>query len=238
MCMRIGITYTGSEMIHANYDGWLRQGGLEVVILSEDRGNLGELDRCDGLVLSGGRDIHPQFYNSEKTDYPGANDFDIERDRFEIDCFEKAVSMSLPVLAICRGLQLVNCALGGTLIQDLGQLNGTHRADGIDKQHGVVVAKGTLLSEVTNNIQEGTTNSAHHQAIDLLAKDLAVNCRATDGTIEGVEWSQSKGKPFLLCVQWHPERMDKLGLGNSPLAAGLLKRFVTEVGNNQKHLRV
>ncbi len=112
------------------------------------------------------------------------------------------------VLGVCRGLQLINVHLKGTLIQDLGvEGDQTHMAGGgADKQHKVVVEEGTLLREVVGG-KGGVANSAHHQAVGRLGTGLRVNCRAEDGTIEGLEWADPAGKPFMLAVQWHPERM-------------------------------
>jgi putative glutamine amidotransferase len=120
-------------------------------------------------------------------------------------------------------------------VQDLGEeADARHENEaGVDKQHSVSVLPGTLLREVVG-MGGGVANSAHHQAIDRLGEGLIVNCRAADGTIEGIEWAQPSGKPFMLAVQWHPERMYVNGVGDEPLWRGVIERFVREVGKGMR----
>src|SRR6266700_838598 len=111
--MKIGLTYTGSEKKHLNYVNWLKgNDAIEIVELSADRNNLNEVQSCNGLVLSGGIDVHPKFYNNTELNYPGAEGFNVERDQFEMDVFNLSQQKQLPVLGICRGLQFINCLLG------------------------------------------------------------------------------------------------------------------------------
>ena len=179
--------------------------------------------------MSGGRDIHPKFYKSKKLNYPSAKDFDENRDRFEISLFELAQQIHIPVLGVCRGLQLINCILGGNLHQDLGKsLNKIHRFENNDKAHGVNIVAGTLLDRIVLH-DRCVINSAHHQAVKRVGKGLTVNCIADDGTIEGFERADGTGKPFLLAVQWHPERMFKFQLENSPLSKNIRDHFIEEI---------
>jgi putative glutamine amidotransferase len=219
--MKIGLTYTGNERSHSNYVKWLESAGsVEVVRLSYEQGNLTELENCDGLVLSGGIDVHPSFYNSTKHDFPFGGEFDLNRDQFEKECFELAQQKNMPVLGICRGLQFINCLFGGDLIQDLGELNQIHKG-GPDKNHNVKLDDNSLLEKIAQT-PEGSVNSSHHQAIGKLGPGLKINCRAEDGTIEGIERAES-GRPFLLAVQWHPERMPNL---ESPLSKNIRDHFL------------
>ncbi len=231
--MKIGLTYTGTEEKHNNYVKWLQSSSAkpEIVTLSAEKNNLNELKDCDALVLSGGVDMHPEFYNSSSTEYPNAPEkgFQRERDLFEIAAFEFAQKNNLPVLGICRGMQLMNCALKGDLEQDIGKLNPRHKAENlVDKKHEIRVEPDSVLSEIADegNFQ---VNSAHHQRIKKLSKDLKMNAIADDGTIEGVEWADKKGKPFLLGVQWHPERMYKFELQDSPLSKNLREHFISAI---------
>ncbi len=229
--MRIALTYTGSEEKHNNYVQWLTgNDAIEVIKISAEENNLKAVSESDALVLSGGRDIQPQFYNSTQTNYPNApQNFDEARDAFEIAVFQLAEEKHLPVLGICRGLQLVNCIQGGTLLQDLGEgVNEKHKAAGNDKLHRIHIQEHTLLQEITQ-VESTWVNSAHHQAIDQLGKALRVNCWAEDGTIEGVEWEEPSGKPFLLCVQWHPERMFQWQLEKAPTSQAIRYGFFNAI---------
>jgi putative glutamine amidotransferase len=125
---------------------------------------------------------------------------------------------------------LINITLKGDLVQDLGIAgDGVHEANaGIDKQHGVLIESGSLLAEVTEH-SSGEVNSAHHQAIGQLGEGLRINSFADDGTIEGIEWAEPAGRPFLLAVQWHPERMLANGFEDVFLYRAIRDRFVEEV---------
>ncbi|HEY4148144.1 MAG TPA: gamma-glutamyl-gamma-aminobutyrate hydrolase family protein [Chitinophagaceae bacterium] len=227
--MKIALTHTGSSDKHSYYLDWLKGiEGVELVVISARLNNLHEMDSSDALVLSGGTDVHPNYYGSTKLDYPGYQKFDEKRDVFEIAAFNIAQQRQLPVLGICRGSQLINCILGGDLRQDLGtELNKIHEGTP-DKQHPVQIEPGTLLHDITGS-DTAEINSAHHQAIGRPGKGLKVNGHAKDGTIEGIEWADSTGKPFLLGVQWHPERMFKLKLQHTPASQKIRERFVEEI---------
>ena len=226
--MKIGLTYTGEERKHQNYVNWLKgTDDIEIVKLSAEDKNLDTLNNCDALVLSGGIDIDPAITRGS-TDYPNRPErFQPERDSFEKALYKQAIENNLPVLGICRGMQLVNVLEGGTLIEDLGTRNGRHKKEGItDKAHRVEINSGTLLHEIVNT-EKGDINSAHHQAIDKLGPALQSNSVSDDGTIEGLEWKDKTGKPFLLCVQWHPERMFQFP--GSPLSVNIRNRFIEEI---------
>jgi putative glutamine amidotransferase len=230
--MKIGLTYTGSPEKHRNYVGWLKsdEEKVEVIRLSIDDPGA-SIGDCDALVLSGGVDIHPELYGGGMV-YPHSPEggWQRERDLFEIAVFKFALDHKMPVLGVCRGLQLINISLRGTLIQDLGEeKDGTHEnVKGTDKEHVVLVDEGTLLYDIAEE-REGAANSAHHQAIDKLGEGLAVNCRAGDGTIEGIEWADTAGKPFMLAVQWHPERMFTNQFKDRRLYKSIRDRFITEI---------
>jgi len=240
--MKIGLTYTGFQHKHKNYINWLKgNDDIEVIRLSVEDDNATVLNDCDGLVLSGGIDSDPIFYNGSK-DYPNKPEegWNTQRDLFEMSLYKSALKNDIPVLAVCRGMQLVNVLQGGTLTQDLGHLNTRHKAvEEVDRDHEITIEKNSLLEEIVR-IPTGKINSAHHQCIDELGEGLMVNCLAEDGTVEGMEWKEKEGKPFLLCVQWHPERMYKFHLEDSPLSKNIRNRFIEEIkksiaGKNENH---
>lgn len=162
------------------------------------------LERMDGLILTGGPDICPGFYGQEST--PGIRDIDYNRDVVEIALVQKALAMGLPVLGICRGVQLINVALGGTLHQDVSRvfpevLEHVQRAPKKVNTHQVHISENTKLISILDD-PSVWVNSHHHQAVAEPAPELTVSARAKDGVIEAVENSDH---PFFVGVQWHPE---------------------------------
>jgi len=231
--MRIGLTYTGTEPKHGNYVRWLQgeAAEIEVVRLSAEDGNLEAVSTCDGLVLSGGVDIHPDYYGGKKEYVKApAGGWKPERDAFERAALERAWAEGLPVLGVCRGLQMINVCRQGTLIQDLGEAGDERHENvaGTDKRHPVILEKDSLLREIAG-AGKGEANSAHHQSIDMLGEGLRVNCRAEDGTIEGIEWDEPAGKPFLLGIQWHPERMFINRFADTFLYERIRERYIYEI---------
>ncbi|HKO82407.1 MAG TPA: gamma-glutamyl-gamma-aminobutyrate hydrolase family protein, partial [Chitinophagaceae bacterium] len=234
--MKIGLTYTGDNEKHQNYINWLKSNDdISIVVLSEEESNVDQLKDCDGLVLSGGLDIYPSFYGNKTTNYPNSpKEFQKRRDEFEMAAFQYMQEKNKPVLGVCRGLQLINCIYNGSLKQDIGEdSNKIHKAvveNKIqkDKAHGVDVERGTLLHAILQ-ADRLVVNSAHHQSIDQLGKGLKINCYSDDGLIEGFEREHTDEKPFLLAVQWHPERMYKFNMEDSPVSKAIRNRFIEEV---------
>lgn len=192
------------------------------------------LDRVDGLVLTGGLDVDPKEYG-QAADPSMSVEVDAERDALELPLVREAVRRDLPVLAICRGMQVLNVALGGTLIQDLdvertGRQAWTHqqRKSRPDASHDapiheVDVASGSRLREIAGAERLGV-NTFHHQAIDKAAPGLAVTARAVEpdkpALIEAVE---APGCRWVLGVQWHPERMWRTAPAHRRLFAELVR---------------
>lgn len=231
MKKRIGISYT--ELSFQAYWDWFTAADLgddlELVELSFEKNDREAIASCDGFVLTGGVDVHPVFYGGAEA-YPNKTEPLLpQRDRFEKRLFLYAKQHGLPVLAICRGLQLVNVLQGGRLLQDLDEKNNGHRRENEkDKCHPVCMVTGTMLHAIVGN-DEGVVNSAHHQAADTakIGDELCVSAVADDGTIEAMEWKESAGKGFLLCVQWHPERMAEKD--SSPFSQKIKNGFLNAV---------
>jgi len=186
------------------YQALLAAGALPVVIPSmEDCSTLGEyLDRLDGFLFTGGRDVPPQAYGQSK--HPQTEECDPRRFACDRLLAELVRERAIPVLAICLGMQLLNVAYGGTLIQHL-ETGILHTAidGGNDALHSIVVEEDSLLHHVLGS-SGLEVNSAHHQAVDRLAPGLRVLATAPDGTVEAV---QKTDRRFFLGVQWHPERI-------------------------------
>lgn len=166
------------------------------------------LSKLDGIVFSGGVDVHPIFYNQEPLS--GLGKVDLERDEFEILMIKKCVTKDIPFFGICRGLQIINCAFGGTLYQDIDcQIDEgyliQHSQNFKDKygNHTIKIKEDSFLYEIYG--KNGFVNSYHHQAIKDLAYDLEAVAWSFDGLVEAVNL-RSNSKCF--AVQWHPERME------------------------------
>jgi putative glutamine amidotransferase len=198
MKKRVGLTYSEALKIGA-YVGALAAAGLEVVPI--EAGSAQGLEGLDGLVLSGGIDLNPELYGQAR--HPEADEPNDARDELELRLLKQALEKDLPVLAICRGMQLLNVAAGGTLEQHIEE-RGVHRRYDVAKPlpvHKVLVEQGSQLAEILG-AGEAAVNSRHHQAVASLGKGLTISARAEDGVIEGIEMP---GKRFAVAVQWHPE---------------------------------
>jgi len=163
------------------------------------------LDRLDGLLLSGGVDVDPDLFDEEP--HPKLRRVDRERDDLELALTREALRRDLPILAICRGIQVLNVATGGTLIQDIpSAIAGGERHDCPEPRsrrvHEIETEPGTQLHDILGE-ETVSVNSFHHQAVGRLGDGLVASARCPeDGVIEGLE---GPGGPFVVGVQWHPE---------------------------------
>jgi putative glutamine amidotransferase len=186
-----------------------RMGGTPLLVTpAHDDASIGRiLGLADGLVLTGGEDVDPSFYGQEP--HPKLSTVNRERDVMELAALRIALKRQMPVLAICRGHQLLNVAMGGTLFQDLP----TDRAKGVLHEQDAPINKRWHSAKLEEDSQlaricgatELFINSFHHQGIDQLAPGLRAVAWAEDGLVEGVEALEH---PWVLGVQWHPERSE------------------------------
>ncbi|HQZ17211.1 MAG TPA: gamma-glutamyl-gamma-aminobutyrate hydrolase family protein [Vicinamibacteria bacterium] len=179
------------------------------------------LDNCDGLMLSGGTDVDPEIFG--EIPHTALGRVDGPRDPFEITLAREAVRRDLPVLGICRGLQVLNVAMGGTLIQDIpSDIPGAARHEAgenrVEIAHEVEVVPGSKLAELLSARRVGV-NSFHHQAAKRIGEGLTVSATSPDGIVEGLEM---RDRTFVVAVQWHPENFWK----TSPVFDGLFTGFV------------
>lgn len=165
------------------------------------------LDACDGLLLTGGDDVAPLLYGEEPQ--PGLGDIDAPRDTFELPLCRLALERGLPILGICRGIQLLNVAAGGTLRQDLvSDQSATvqHRmktAGGPAVHHTLGIVPGSRLHRLIGS-ERLAVNSYHHQAVGRIAEGFQVTATTADGVIEAIEPIDGRN---IIGVQWHPEVM-------------------------------
>ncbi len=192
-------------------EGVAEAGGVPVVLppVAGIRGVETLLERINGLLLTGGTDLNPGYYGEDPD--PALGTTIPERDAFEMALVEGALRRGLPIFGICRGMQVLNVALGGTLYQDLpsqlgaGVLGHWQRAPKWYSAHEVEVREGSWIAEVTDR-RSIEVNSYHHQGIKDLAYGLVVSARSSDGLVEAVE-SCDFSERWIVGVQWHAEAM-------------------------------
>lgn len=208
------------------YIEWLEYFKVSYAVLNYSvPDDLHRLSLCSGLILTGGEDISPEIY----CDWRESNNdqlYNPKRDGFELRLLETAVNSKMPILGICRGAQLINVFFRGNLVFDLEKIrNVNHRKISEDKPryHSIIVYENTTLYSIVKT-KSGVVTSSHHQAVDRVGEGLKINCRADDGTIEGIETIDNKSH-FLIGIQWHPERFADF---NSPFSKDVLLKFLSE----------
>jgi putative glutamine amidotransferase len=182
-----------------------RAGAVPVLIPPQPENAASIVDDLDGLVLAGGDDCDPSVYGEER--HPSTEMMDPRRQSNDLTLARAARERGIPTLGICLGVQVMNVAAGGTLIQDIDSAIRTeieHASEPGDRgRHGVIIEQGTKLARILGD-HELNVNSSHHQAIRDVGEGLRVTAHAPDGIIEGLEDPQH---PFYVGVQWHPEDM-------------------------------
>jgi gamma-glutamyl-gamma-aminobutyrate hydrolase PuuD len=176
-------------------------GGRPLLVPPSDDGVAETLDVLDGIVFSGGSDLDPEAYGAEA--HPETRDLRPDRDRTELELLRGALERDLPVLAICRGSQLLNVARGGDLVQHLPEIVGDDKhkvTPGLFAAHDVAVDPESRLGSLIGT--EARVESHHHQGFGRIGAGLDVVAHAEDGSIEAVE---DRGRRFTLGVLWHPE---------------------------------
>jgi putative glutamine amidotransferase len=212
-----------------NYSAWLKKLRPGIEITDFDNRDPGDFVRSirtfSGLLLTGGGDIHPGLYgNADILEH--SKDIDVARDKREWNMIETAFKYDLPILAICRGLQMMNVVMGGTLFTDIPSFIAkpiVHK-DQEDVYHPISVKSGSLIHSITQCTSE-MVNSSHHQAVDRLADGMMVASCSSDGVIEAIEPVRVR-QVFCVGVQWHPERMNI----NNPMSGKLGRAFIEAAG--------
>jgi gamma-glutamyl-gamma-aminobutyrate hydrolase PuuD len=221
--MRVAVTF-GNDARLGPYLAALEEVGLEAVRNPESLDGEG----LDGLLLTGGSDINPARYGQDNR---GSDEVDDVRDALEMKLLEEALAADLPVLGICRGLQMFNVVCGGTLIQHLPSSN-VHRQRPKNAEpgkhpaaHEIRVATNTRLAGISGDGEQGV-NSRHHQAVERLGSGLVVSAWAADDVVEAIEYPKAA---FAVAVQWHPE--DRIF--SSPADRKLFEAFAVAVRPNK-----
>jgi putative glutamine amidotransferase len=191
-----------AALVPADYVNAVEEAGGRALLVPPAANGVDEtLDALDGLIFSGGADLDPRLYGQEA--HPETSGVSEKRDRFELALLEGALERDMPVLAICRGSQVLNVARGGDLVQHLPDVVGDERhvhTPGTFADHDVTVEEGTRLGELLDG--RAPVKSHHHQGFGRLGEGLQVSAYALDGTIEAVE---DPDRRFALGVLWHPE---------------------------------
>jgi len=220
-------TFSKNVALHLIQHDYIRfvesSGGVPIMlpVINDSVGIDGLVDKLDGLIITGGVDIDPGLYGEQNTNSQGINR---ERDDFEIQLIKSARERQLPILCICRGIQVLNIAFGGSLYQDIptsikGALKHTRIPNDPETFHMTSLIGKSFLNEIFNN-EEIQVNSSHHQSIRDTGDGLEVVSKAPDGVVEAVQCFSDR---CTVGVQWHPER-----LHDNPEQVKLGKWFVKQ----------
>lgn len=230
-------TFAGQKRIYIHQDyvtAIVKAGGIPLLLPLHDSPDImkAQIQSVDGILFSGGQDIHPLHYKEEPKSC--LEEVCVDRDFYELEILKCAHLLNKPILGVCRGLQLLNVAFGGTLYQDIERQFPTFPSQHSQKSeksaatHTVNVVPHTRLYSIFES-ETLLTNSFHHQAVKDLAPDFFINAQAKDGIIEGIE---KKGSSFILGVQWHPEMMAE----KHPIMLKLFSAFVAAALLNKNKL--
>lgn len=210
--------------VHHDYHKTVAENGGIPIILPyiKPENALEMLSSCDGIILSGGEDVDPQFYGQDP--HPQLGPTIPDRDLAEMAIVKYALENDIPILAICRGLQILNVALGGTLIQDIPSqvsepIQHTQTVERKRDTHFVTISQDSKLFGILNS-ERIRVNSLHHQALDRIAPQLRPVALASDGIVEAVEYEGDTR--FTVGVQWHPESM----AATNPVMKRLFREFI------------
>ena len=192
--------------VYTTYTESLRRAGAIPVLIPPQPENAADIvEGLDGIVLAGGEDCDPSVYGEEP--HPTVEPMDARRQTNDLALAKLARERGIPTLGICLGLQVMNVAAGGTLVQDIDSQIATdieHASDPSNRnRHGVTIEKGTKLASIIG-AGDKTVNSSHHQSIKNVGEGFRVTAHAPDGVVEGIE---DPRHPFYVGVQWHPEDM-------------------------------
>lgn len=216
-------TFVNSSYINAI----IRSGGVPIIIpVNTDENNIKEqVKLCDGILITGGIDINPLLYKEEPSKEMGSFNPDI--DEFDMIAINLAMKNETPILGICRGIQVINVALGGTLYQDLSLKEGCYIKHMQESKkyvgtHSIKIVENSILHDILGT--DTIVNSYHHQCIKEVGKNLEPIAYSKDGIIEAI---QMKDKKFVVGVEWHPELM----IDYDEKMLNIFKKFINACDN-------
>jgi len=228
--IRIAISKAKGSVGYLKYGKWLKKLDSNIVYFDLYHTSFDSaliiLNSCDGLLLSGGPDVNPDRYHQIE-DTVLCETIDYRRDSLEYALIDIALQKGLPVLGICRGEQILNVYMGGSLYPDIPTAkpqNVGHRYTHIDSSLHSIAAEPNSLLAIIAKTETGIVNSSHHQCIDRLADNLVILAHTQDGIPEAISWKNPNGKSFLLGVQWHPEWLKN----DNPFSYNIGIRFLEE----------
>ena len=221
----------------SNYINWLKTADstiryINLYPLPLDSA-LSMLDSCSGLLLTGGEDVYPGIY-SDDIDTSRCGTINHRRDTLEIILIIRALELEMPILGVCRGEQMLGVVFGGELFIDIPEDYDTsvvHRCEDYRNCFHMVYVEPNSLLHTICDCDSALVTTNHHQAINVLGSDLKANSFSACGLIEGIELKNPQEYPFLLAVQWHPERMDI----NNPLSGPLVRTFINRCRDYSNH---
>ena len=198
-----------------DYVASVERSGAQARVLDVSESPRTVLQTIDGVLLTGGGDVDPAFYGQDR--HETVEDAEPGRDEFELDLARRAIEADVPLLAICRGAQVLNVAAGGTLVQDIPTTVTTELSHSLKEPkdcvaHDIQVANDSRLHTALGGAVSAAcacrVNSRHHQSVGKLGRNLKASATAPDGVIEGIE---APDATFCLGVQWHPENFWRTG---------------------------
>ena len=221
---------TSRVRLTAAYVTALENAGLIPLIvppLSSEKAAVAVLDSVSGLVLTGGEDVDPARYGEDR--HEKVRSVNAARDATEVALIREARARRMPVLAICRGIQILNVALGGSLVQDIpSQCDTTiaHDEEGArdSRSHEISIEPGSLIARAVGT-EKCSVNSFHHQSVKRVADGMRITAKSPDGVVEGIESTDRSW--WVMGVQWHPEEMTDSA---EPWDRGLFRAFARKLG--------
>ncbi|MCX6154371.1 MAG: gamma-glutamyl-gamma-aminobutyrate hydrolase family protein [Candidatus Kapabacteria bacterium] len=214
----------------SNYIKWIKKAAPEAICVNLYGKSFQQIDSIlnlsNALVLTGGEDVHPYYFGKgSDTSICEINPY---RDTLEFYLIKSATRQNLPIMAVCRGEQIFNVFNGGSLIIDIPRdkhSNTVHQCkDYKNCYHKIKIDESSQLYQICGN-SVGSVNTNHHQAVDHLSEQLKPVAWSEDGIIEAYEWKYPNGKPLLIAVQWHPERLEE----NNPFGSNLAKFLLNNI---------